>query len=136
MGNSCNAVNGTGKIGIGSNVVSNVFLHDTLKYDTATGATLYSGDSVVVICASYTGLNDIATSVNEVEVYPNPFLNSTTIVLNDDGAHCLELDDMMGRKIRTMECNGKQYELAKDGLSQGVYLLKIFDAQMKYISSL
>jgi len=82
------------------------------------------------------------TSVNTLvhratfKVYPNPFTTTCTVLFSESGTHYLELDDITGRKLRTVESTDKQYELNRDGIAQGMYLLKIFDRQMKYESSL
>ena len=71
-----------------------------------------------------------------IKIYPDPILTESTISFGKNGIHYLELDDITGRELRTIECDGEQYELSRDGLSQGIYLLKVFDAQMEYETSL
>ncbi len=78
-------------------------------------------------------VNHISTSLN-IAVFPNPFTTTTSIVFNTDGTHYLELDDVTGRKIESMECTGKQYELQRKNLAAGVYFIKAFDAEHKYVA--
>jgi uncharacterized repeat protein (TIGR01451 family) len=75
----------------------------------------------------------LSTSLN-IACFPNPFATTTSIVFNNDGTHYLELDDVTGRKIESMECTGKQYELQRNNLAAGVYFIKAFDVEHKYMA--
>ncbi len=81
------------------------------------------------------GLNSLLNN-QTFKIYPNPLSTSSTVSFNEAGDHYLELDDITGRKLRTMESTDTQYAIDRDGLAQGVYLLKVFDGEMKYESSL
>ncbi len=67
-----------------------------------------------------------------IAVFPNPFTTTTSIVFNTGGVHYLELDDVAGRKIESIECSGKQYGLQRNNLAAGVYFIKAFDAEHIY----
>jgi len=82
-----------------------------------------------------TGINTVIDN-KAFKVYPNPFTTTSTVSFGEDSKHYLELDDITGRKLRTIECNTAQYSINRDGLAQGIYLLKVYDGQMKYESSL
>ena len=88
-------------------------------------------NSVSVIC---TGVQDITDNNNNINIYPNPAHNATTININTTGLHYLELDDITGRKLTRMEFNGRQMELNTTGLAQGIYFVKICDSQNKVTS--
>lgn len=62
-----------------------------------------------------------------IAVYPNPFHNSTTIAVNSEGKHNLEIDDITGRKLQWIAFIGKQYELSSLGLTPGMYFVRVFD---------
>jgi uncharacterized repeat protein (TIGR01451 family) len=79
-------------------------------------------------------VNRISTSLN-IACFPNPFTTATSIVFNTDGTHYIELDDVTGRKIETMECSGRQYELQRNNLAAGVYFIKAFDTEHKYMAA-
>ncbi|HSY75348.1 MAG TPA: choice-of-anchor tandem repeat GloVer-containing protein [Bacteroidia bacterium] len=64
--------------------------------------------------------------------FPNPFSNTTSVVFNTSGKHYLEVDDITGRKMESIECNGTQYELNRNGLAAGVYFIKAFDQEHNY----
>ena len=69
-----------------------------------------------------------------IAAFPNPFTTTTSIVFNTGGLHYLEVDDVTGRKLESMECSGKQYELSRKNLADGVYFIKAFDAEHKYMA--
>jgi hypothetical protein len=52
------------------------------------------------------------------------------VVFNTGGVHYLELNDVTGKKIESMECTDKQYELQGSTLAVGMYFIKIFDAEI------
>jgi uncharacterized repeat protein (TIGR01451 family) len=78
-------------------------------------------------------VNRISTSLN-IACFPNPFTTTTSIVFNTDGTHFLELDDVTGRKIESMVCTGRQYELQRNNLAAGVYFIKAFNAEHIYMA--
>jgi uncharacterized repeat protein (TIGR03803 family) len=78
-------------------------------------------------------VQNISTALN-IAAFPNPFTTTTSIVFNTDGLHYLEVDDVTGRKLESMECTGKQYEFSRKNLADGVYFIKAFDAEHKYVA--
>ncbi|HXP52862.1 MAG TPA: T9SS type A sorting domain-containing protein, partial [Bacteroidia bacterium] len=79
-------------------------------------------------------IQNLSSSFN-IACFPNPFSTSTSIVFNTDGKHYLELDDITGRKIETLECTGRQYELQRNNLASGVYFIKAFDADKGFVAT-
>jgi uncharacterized repeat protein (TIGR01451 family) len=80
-------------------------------------------------------VQNISTALN-IAAFPNPFTTTTSIVFNTDGLHSLEVDDVTGRKLESIQCTGKQYELSRKNLADGVYFIKAFDAEHKYVAVL
>jgi uncharacterized repeat protein (TIGR01451 family) len=81
-----------------------------------------------------TSTQDISTSAH-IACFPNPFSSTTSIVFNTDGKHYLEVDDITGRKLESIECTGKQYQLSRNGLAPGVYFIRSYDAGQKFIAT-
>lgn len=81
-----------------------------------------------------TSVNEIKTNQN-VNIYPNPFNNSTNIIFNDAEKHFVELYDVTGRKLNSIQCNELRYELSRNGLAPGIYFIKIYDTKMNIIST-
>ncbi len=75
------------------------------------------------------------SNVLNIAVFPNPFTTITSVVFNTDGTHYLELDDITGRRIENIVCTGKQYELSRNGLAQGIYFVRAYDEGMKYVAT-
>jgi hypothetical protein len=48
----------------------------------------------------------------------------------------MEVDDIIGRKIEWLESGQRQYELMRNNLTAGVYLLKIYDSDKHFIAAL
>jgi len=78
------------------------------------------------------------TSVNELEsepytVYPNPFEESIQINNTTDQSANVELRDMMGRLIRAFELPTGFTQLSIPDISDGTYLLSLFDGEEKHV---
>ncbi len=85
---------------------------------------------------------DITTSVNElkvesekVQVYPNPFTNSTAISISSSGTNYLELDDITGRTLKHVEFTGTTYTLSAEGLAKGMYFVRVMDKNNNVIGT-
>ncbi len=99
------------------------------KYTNIVSSRSNSANGTVI-----TGVQQIADE-NTISIFPNPFTTTTSIVFNTDGTHYLELDDVTGRKIESIECTGKQYELNRNGLAQGIYFIRAYNEGMKYVAT-
>jgi uncharacterized repeat protein (TIGR01451 family) len=80
------------------------------------------------------GIQNVAPLL-KIACFPNPFLTFTTVVFNSSGKHYVEVDDIAGRKLKAVECNGSQYELSSNGLAAGVYFIKVYDDTQKFIAT-
>ncbi|HSY75647.1 MAG TPA: PKD domain-containing protein, partial [Bacteroidia bacterium] len=97
------------------------------KYVNINGSRSNSANTGI-----FTGVKQVST-LNNISIYPNPFSNTTSIVFNEDGKHYIEIGDVTGRKLESIECTGRQYELSRNGLAAGVYFIKAFDQEHNYI---
>lgn len=74
------------------------------------------------IMEAHAGLEDIVNG--DLEVYPNPTNGNITVQWNED-VSLLELTDMQGKVIRTMDVSGvKHTALSLDAVSAGLYFLR------------
>jgi uncharacterized repeat protein (TIGR03803 family) len=71
---------------------------------------------------------DIKTS-STLAIYPNPCSSFTNLVFSDAGEHEVEINDIAGRIISSVNCYGKQYRLSLNGLAKGMYLIRYFNFQ-------
>ena len=74
-----------------------------------------------------TGINEI-TEVPNVNIYPNPFTSQATIDFSKEEKHYITILDLLGKEIKTTDFSGKQYVLQKEGMSNGIYFVRITDA--------
>jgi OmpA-OmpF porin, OOP family len=86
------------------------------------------------ICISTDSLTCGITSVNKLQlqntinIYPNPFSNSAILEFSNGlylNNNKVALYDMMGNNIRNYEMKGDKLKIERNGLSQGVYLIKL-----------
>ena len=68
--------------------------------------------------------NSVITQ-NEIKIFPNPFSDFTTILLNDEGENMIQLFDISGRLLSEFSVQENTFHLAKNNLTSGVYLLQI-----------
>lgn len=80
-------------------------------------------------------LTGIASSgaLISTKVYPNPFLGFTNIEVSTTGTYFVELDDITGRQLQCSEFNGNHYQLNAEGITSGIYFLRLFDSEKKLI---
>ena len=83
-----------------------------------------------------TGIQQLATPQAPVKCFPNPFNFSTQLLFNTEGKHYIELGEITGRKITSLECVGKQYQLMRNSLAPGIYFIQVFDDTHTYLSTL
>ena len=62
---------------------------------------------------------------NKIKIFPNPFSNFTTVLLNDEGENTIQLFDISGRPLRKFVVNKNSFQLSKNNLKSGVYILEI-----------
>jgi hypothetical protein len=80
-------------------------------------------DNIRVQWANPTGVKENALA-NSLNVYPNPSTGVFAISMPTSKAYSLEVTDLTGKVIKTMEAKGNT-QLNLKGNAQGVYMLKI-----------
>ncbi|HTB31831.1 MAG TPA: SBBP repeat-containing protein [Bacteroidia bacterium] len=79
-------------------------------------------------CSLETGISQPEAKNKELKVFPNPFSNTTTISIHNSPltTHNLELDDITGRRLKSLEFSGNSYTLSAEGLAKGMYFIRVF----------
>lgn len=83
-----------------------------------------------------TTLNTIAAPVGiqesivngSVSVYPNPFSDQTTFVITSEKlneTYSFEMTDVLGKKVKQIRTNEKQFTVSRDDLKNGMYFYSI-----------
>lgn len=79
-----------------------------------------------------TGIISSSTN-NSLKVYPNPFSDNTTFIIQSDKInekYSFELVDVLGKKVRSVkEISAKQFTISRNGLENGIYFYKIYSAE-------
>jgi hypothetical protein len=89
------------------------------------GVTLYP--SLSTNCEIITSTHSINSTLNEVNIYPNPSTGSFTIDLNDTGINEIQLYDVFGNLIfRQFKSDNSKIKI--DDLKAGVYFLTLIDS--------
>jgi uncharacterized repeat protein (TIGR01451 family) len=97
-------------------------------------APVYTNGTLNTINNSATGIQPISQLLN-IACFPNPFTTRTSILFNTDNVHYIEIDDITGRKIEALKCSGKEYILERNNLSPGLYFIRAFDQEQKFIAT-
>ncbi len=79
-----------------------------------------------------TGISEQQTKAG-ISVYPNPFTDNATFVIQSDKlneVYSFELMDVLGKKVRSVYgISQKQFTISKENLQSGIYFYKICNAQ-------
>lgn len=110
--------------------------------DTAVfgGTVLITSNNTEIFIANSTSCADLATETIEHDcskstclVYPNPFSDNTTFVIQSDKLNKIyffELTDILGKKVKSKNgISEKQFEISRNGLENGIYFYKIYTAE-------
>ena len=84
--------------------------------------------TTIEISGQTTGLITVSGNSFDVRVYPNPFKNSTTLLVNSQVPQSFEsvIFNVEGRQIRAMQgITGSKITINSEGLSPGYYLLAV-----------
>lgn len=79
----------------------------------------------------YFELIPATNSVNEnayaeqIKVYPNPTINSVNVLLPTSGKSIINVVDMKGAKVKTIEANGNNITIPLHDVSNGIYYLQV-----------
>lgn len=83
--------------------------------------------------ASLTNIEEKTPSNISVNAYPNPFSEMTTFEINDNKSnetYSFVLIDLLGKQVKSMNnISNKQFQISRAGLSNGIYLYKIYNAK-------
>ncbi|HTA28475.1 MAG TPA: T9SS type A sorting domain-containing protein [Bacteroidia bacterium] len=133
---TCIAVDSSGKYAYAGSKFFNdsVFCGADTLIANSGGTDVFTGRWTPCI-ENTDGNNELRAKSEELRVYPNPFNNSTTLLVNSTGQHYLELDDVTGRKLKQVEFTGNTYTLSAEGLAKGMYFIRVFNGENNLIGT-
>jgi hypothetical protein len=62
---------------------------------------------------------------DDIQIFPNPFSDFTTILIDNSAKNLILLFDISGRLISKFRVNKKSFQLSKNNLKSGVYILQV-----------
>jgi hypothetical protein len=90
-------------------------------------------NTTVNTIVSTIGIEELSSSNDVVKVYPNPFSDNTTFVIQSNKpneSYSFELLDVLGKQVRFIkEINTREFQLSRNGLPNGIYFYKIYSAE-------
>ena len=76
-----------------------------------------------------TGISDIPGSLNHINVFPNPFSETTAFYIPanflDQNNCSLSMFDVTGRKVFSSEIKGTLFRFSRNGLDNGIYFYRV-----------
>ena len=113
------------------NTITNQDSIDT--YFNGTNGQLPQYGSLIVR-GGPTGINSVTNMQQSACVYPNPFNSVATIRFSKPGKHYMDILDVTGKVLFSMECGGAQYEFSRGSLATGIYFVRVLDDKKQLAS--
>lgn len=86
------------------------------------------------ICFTTVGIYQFADN-NMITIFPNPFTFETTITFAHQQKNTtVIITDVLGKELKSVSIAGKKYIIANEGMSKGIYFVKIIDDKNKVIN--
>jgi len=86
---------------------------------------------------AYSGIKSVyLSSINDVNIYPNPFKNSFTVEISNELKYpvTVEITDLFGAKIHSQEINEAATEIdLNESIPTGTYIIKVFNEKTQII---
>ena len=71
----------------------------------------------------------------KINIYPNPFTSQTTINFSEyQNNSTIKIVDLQGKVIKSINFSGKEFELEKDAMQAGMYLIQVTDDKQNFTS--
>ena len=90
-------------------------------------------NTVVNTIVTSVGVKENVNANNAVQVFPNPFNDKTTFVIQlqeSNQTYSFELENVMGEKLKTLDkITEKQFSISRNGMANGIYFYKIYSAK-------
>lgn len=114
-------------------------------FSTGTNVnSLYTNTTNIFAGTAYAGvwINSLASvgideknEIGNINIYPNPFTSQTTVSFSEyQNNSSIKIFDLQGKVIKSMMFSGKEFELEKDAMQAGMYLMQITDDKQNFTS--
>jgi uncharacterized repeat protein (TIGR01451 family) len=112
-----------------SNTIGDVIENTAYIYFDFNSAVITN--TTINTVAEPLGIKETGSS-NSVAVFPNPFSDNTTFVINSsdlNGSYSFELSDVLGKTVKQVKTNEKQFSVSRNGLQNGIYFYTISNSE-------
>lgn len=79
------------------------------------------------------GIEEQSSTNKAVKVYPNPFSDNTTFVIESENIneqYSFEMTNVLGKKIKSISgITKKEFQISRNGLENGIYFYKIYSSE-------
>jgi hypothetical protein len=102
-------------------------IHPVLTNQTGLG---HVDPDTTVTCGLLSSIDDLETSLDVVNIYPNPVQNSLNIYINTEksvNGYFLKISNLSGQVVYTKEVNSTLDNISTQDFNKGVYFVTIFD---------
>lgn len=110
---------------IGDEIRNTAYIYFDFNEAVITNTTLNT-------IASPVGIESIISNTGNIKVYPNPFSESTTFVIQADKLnenYSFQLIDVLGKTVQSINnISEKQFAISRNGLQNGIYFYSITNA--------
>ena len=72
----------------------------------------------------------------ECTLYPNPFIDRTTIYFSEYKERSISVFDIMGRQVQTLKSSAIKVNIYKNNLQNGIYFIQISDGEKQIIKKI
>ena len=73
--------------------------------------------------------------IGDINIYPNPFTSQTNINFSEyQNNSTIKILDLQGKVIKSINFSGKEFELDKDAMQAGMYLMQVTDDKQNFTS--
>lgn len=89
----------------------------------------WTGGNYVDTCGSASGIDELTANQNKLQLFPNPFANSTTLQTTIPLQNAsLFIFDILGKKVKSIEnLNGTEIIISSDCMQSGMYFFTLTD---------
>ncbi len=96
-------------------------------FNPGVNTNMVSNTIIDILPSCYLGFHENISKMNNILVYPNPTNNSITISTSNSIANKIELKDVYGRTIKTVQPNSSQTSMDLQNVASGIYFVTVWN---------
>jgi len=103
----------------------------TINGDSINNLAKWTGGSYVDTCSTPSGIQEFSNSLNELNVYPNPFSNYTILKSSKPLQNAtLSIYDVLGKEVKRLQnLNGTEIIINREDINSGMYFYDLIDSK-------